>query len=543
MNKGNYYGRRVHPPAGWDGRVGAGSEDPRNNSDPLYIPTNITTMVNGEGKNVGGAWQFAYKDNDLKFDKRSSHASRRFPYIEAVHKFCIRKTWTHEWDSARFTIPCRRGPGRYIIHMIYGGYRDAVDVNCLPSPANDIYGTMSHQSVVKWTKIDNCQVKPEGIQSITHRPAIPPHAYQRRRRRGGPTCFLVKEDGGGIVRNTYTNKYDGIEQCKQWCDELARTGDCDALNVVPLINPAESAFPQHQNIPWCDHDCYFNVSGNTPSTVKIQASYVPATVFEMPEWANISTCNKEVLLHNALKYYPVKAQSKNGGPWGSELDTTEVRQEDYDPSKLFVCYALKMAPDRGRGNTQWEVSYDPQDPVFHSTCHVRAFSHNFIGNPVCHECMGGVPPQKPLWRYGNRCIPCEARDKIMSLGDTQVANWSTTDRCTLCSEDPQPYRPTIAGHTHCAAIDGRKCPDDTDRVFVKGMGKIRSLWQTTAIPDDVGMTMTVEECGQLCASDPNCNYFSSQSPVGGWCIGCKVAPTEVDGVYKEAITYSGSSTC
>jgi len=37
---------------------------------------------------------------------------------------------------------------------------------------------------------------------------------------------------------------------------------------------------------------------------------------------------------------------------------------------------------------------------------------------------------------------------------------------------------------------------------------------------------TVAECAISCANTPGCLYFSSQTVFGGWCIGCKVPPSE-----------------
>jgi hypothetical protein len=45
---------------------------------------------------------------------------------------------------------------------------------------------------------------------------------------------------------------------------------------------------------------------------------------------------------------------------------------------------------------------------------------------------------------------------------------------------------------------------------------------------------TVEECESACTADPECMFFTVQSDVGGWCIGCKIEPAES---HKGAITY------
>ena len=104
-----------------------------------------------------------------------------------------------EWDIARFSLPGRAGSGRYIIHMLWGGYRDALDVDLLPSPAVDVYGAASRD--VQWERVDHAQFL--DWASIPHQLLEPTGRGARRRFR--PTCYPVVEgdNGEGVKQNRH----------------------------------------------------------------------------------------------------------------------------------------------------------------------------------------------------------------------------------------------------------------------------------------------------------------------------------------------------
>lgn len=123
-NRGNFYQRKLLP------------------GDPLYFDISNSTMMMQSGVNIGGPTHFKYHEGHLKKDLRAAYFNPKYPYLEAVHKFqvsrhahgdacpscspcdscelklrcaClprqINKKWVFEWDIARFSIPCRKGPG------------------------------------------------------------------------------------------------------------------------------------------------------------------------------------------------------------------------------------------------------------------------------------------------------------------------------------------------------------------------------------------------------------------------------------------------
>jgi len=163
---------------------------------------------------------FKYQQEQLDFDKRVSYFNPNFPWIEAVHKFRVMYRWPREWDVARFSLPARAGSGEYVVHMLWRGYRDVIDIDVLPAPANDMYGRPG--SVSLWEKREHC--------------FYPNYSNHRNTQ-----CHYFQAD-----------EEDNVVACQQYC--AGRSGPrCSAMNVVPLYNPdvvkiaGETPEPE---IPW-----------------------------------------------------------------------------------------------------------------------------------------------------------------------------------------------------------------------------------------------------------------------------------------------------
>ena len=89
----------------------------------------------------------------------SSHT--RYPWLEAVHRYRVSFKWVFEWDYARMVIPARKGSGLYLVHMVWRGYRDVLDIDVLPAPSVNLYGAGSNE--VTYTRTDHCQYKNKQI--------------------------------------------------------------------------------------------------------------------------------------------------------------------------------------------------------------------------------------------------------------------------------------------------------------------------------------------------------------------------------------------
>ena len=228
-----------------------------NESDPRHYtfadPYNLHTMFSdGRADSFRGYTHFALKDDERSgrlYDRRVSYHNPKYPWIEALHYFHNYGARPREWDAARFSIPGRKGSGEYMVHMVWGGYKDVIDVDLLPSEAVDKYGRAA--TATTWAKTDHCQYVEHG----------PPSA------RGWPgTCFPITDayDDGDSPLTTWGNdarytraKYD-VTACMGMV--ALQYGQAQGLNVVPLRNPAlvADALRDSVNLPELTHrdsDC------------------------------------------------------------------------------------------------------------------------------------------------------------------------------------------------------------------------------------------------------------------------------------------------
>ena len=363
-----------------------------NETDPLYYPNadegephqhfwDHPDMWAINGRPARGFTHIAYADNwrGRLGDKRVSYYNPKYPWIEAMHYFHNPGNRAREWDAARITMPAKRGPGEYLVEMRWAGYRDMIDVDVLPEPAVDIYGSMMPE--FKWNKVDHCQY-------VTHRG---PDA------RGWPgTCFpitnvypeaegfpLLGQSGGGVgSKLRYKRPHYDVSAVMEMTTELNMWGRIDGINVVPLRNPPLVR-------PAADH---VNIPQNLDSRF-------------------LTDCDFE----RFAELYP-EAYARNDtlvGYWVTEDD---------------------------RGNSEvdnpWTiVDNDPADPVFYSTCFVRQSSWQHIGNPPCVQCEKQSLQRR--WKYGEYCISCELAEHyaFVSANNATVAPWwEFADTCQNCDK-------------------------------------------------------------------------------------------------------------
>lgn len=168
-----------------------------------------------------GVAQFQYKQSDLQGDKRASYTNSKWPWIEAVHHFKVAQSFPREWDIANFVIDGKEGPGHYLIHMVWRGYRDVIDVDLLSGPSPDIYGTSAAGDAGHFNKVDHCQFK----------------TYNHKNNQ----CFFIEP----------TDR--DVSQCLKACKRKLGT-KCTGVNVVPLYNPSAVAIDR-VNIPWKSTKC------------------------------------------------------------------------------------------------------------------------------------------------------------------------------------------------------------------------------------------------------------------------------------------------
>jgi len=169
--------------------------------DPLYFDR-PDTWNSADYQNHPRQQQFAYKDSELAGDLAAAYTNPKWPHIIAVYRFGVTAApgAAHFWDVGRFNLNVE--PGEYLIHMLWGGYRDVIDVDVLQGAVvSDVYGTAG--SAV-WVKQEHCQY---------------------------PNVQMVNQFAGCFI-------YDGDEDpdAEQCVMHYGNQG-FSAANVVPVFNP------------------------------------------------------------------------------------------------------------------------------------------------------------------------------------------------------------------------------------------------------------------------------------------------------------------
>jgi hypothetical protein len=184
-------------------------------SSPYYMERPVS--YNGRFK--GDGFMFSYVASDQTEDHRIEYQNDKYYWFESVHKFKHSKNLPSEFDTARFEINARHGLGRYIVHYMWGGYYDCIDVDVMATNVELPYGNFSDTD--SWTRIDHCFFPdPQDI------------------RQG---CFEV-----------ITGPHYCLDQCAR-----QGPGSCSGVQVVPFKHPdtVYEGFLDVETIPWDKQPC------------------------------------------------------------------------------------------------------------------------------------------------------------------------------------------------------------------------------------------------------------------------------------------------
>lgn len=127
--------------------------------DPLFIDRDPVMIAKSFRARDFDPRQWQYKAVNRADDIRVEYTNAKYPWIEAVHKFKIGDWhYPNEYDSAHFRLLAKKGPGDYIMHFKWGGYRDCVDIEVLPTKVTNRYGLVPTAATnTDWYKLDHCE--------------------------------------------------------------------------------------------------------------------------------------------------------------------------------------------------------------------------------------------------------------------------------------------------------------------------------------------------------------------------------------------------
>ena len=366
----------------------------------------------------GSVARWKYPDYDVASDVRVAYYNPKLPWIEAVWMYKNpRNHWPKQFDIARMTFPTHvQSVGQHIVHWMWRGYRDCIDVDILPDnvPVPNTSGAMygyKASAQDEWIRLDHAQV-PKGKYSVFRHSKSncgrgwPMYKFQ--------TCFVIPPEGEIIFhrKDGYSSgNWDrsfALQRCKDRCTETS-LANCQGVQVVPLEPPPAVLFNTTDvwNIPWGVGDCVEQgthcLKAGTPGHPK-----------------------------GSLVCYPIDFDS---------FPSAEIAEP------------WEVAPD------------DPRDEVFYSTLFLRTEAWHFdgptLGSSCGDACASSGGQEVAPWRFGDACLSCGLAQSILdNFSAATVPTWTLDDTCELCS------RPQVAEYTvpspPASCSGAGACPTPTD---------------------------------------------------------------------------------
>lgn len=229
--------------------------------DPEYFatPESWTTeewAADPDSFKLSDYTQFRMPSSYLSRDVRAEYRNPNYPWIESVHKFFVDEISNpREWDLAKFSISALEGSGEYIIHMVWGGYRDVIDVDVFSNDVPDVYGTLGPK---QWVKVEHCQY---------------PNYIPGRPNQGSPNeAYFIQGK----------TPYD-LKPCLYECERYGLQR-CTAVNVVPIEITVNPHLALDYSYPWeTDYGTPDSVGPNSDVTPRRHESWGHGEAGTYPE--------------------------------------------------------------------------------------------------------------------------------------------------------------------------------------------------------------------------------------------------------------------
>eukprot|EP01130_Rhizamoeba_saxonica_P019089 TRINITY_DN9799_c0_g1_i1.p1 TRINITY_DN9799_c0_g1~~TRINITY_DN9799_c0_g1_i1.p1 ORF type:complete len:1003 (-),score=253.07 TRINITY_DN9799_c0_g1_i1:99-2867(-) len=100
--------------------------------------------------------QYDFLDSHLNDDIRVEYENENYPWIISMSRFPHSYESGGEFDSALFSIPEGSPFGRYVLHYMWAGYYDCIDIDYIDQQVEHIYGLVDDSLPVTFTRIDHC---------------------------------------------------------------------------------------------------------------------------------------------------------------------------------------------------------------------------------------------------------------------------------------------------------------------------------------------------------------------------------------------------
>jgi hypothetical protein len=200
---------------------------------------------------------FEYPEAAHADDKHASYSSALLPWVLSVFRYRQVNKYPKQFDIAPFEIPPGSPSGQYIVHYLWRGYRDCIDVDVLDGTpvagvddtSEAIYGEPA--TTEAFVRLDHCQYEPSSfiVWDGNHDNCHPPS-------KKNPTCFFVPPPGKTNAKGQTAD--EALAACQARCQAVG-SKKCLAVHLVPAVMPprvASLALPGvSQNIPWGLRNC------------------------------------------------------------------------------------------------------------------------------------------------------------------------------------------------------------------------------------------------------------------------------------------------
>lgn len=185
------------------------------------------TTATGVNTSNCDAAQVKYLETLTANDAALCYNNPKYPWLLCAHKYG-HNDYTPDQDAVIVKFPASTRPGRYLIHWIWQGYYDVMDVHVVDSSADVVapYGR-GRPGPAPFTPVDHC----------------------------------IFEDARGTVGDCI-EIVTTARQCQAMCANL---GACRAYAILPIRGPAP--YTTSTQIPWgtagCNATLWKNVPANT----------------------------------------------------------------------------------------------------------------------------------------------------------------------------------------------------------------------------------------------------------------------------------------
>jgi hypothetical protein len=335
-------------------------------------------------------------------DAYVSYRSATYPWIVSLWRFEIQEADPNEWDVAVFDIPSAfiTNGGDFIIHYVWSGYYDCIDINVLPqtTPIPYVYGKpVNGSDSLRANRIDHC---------VFDRP------YQFT---SWPRLILngLKGAAAGC-----------IEHCKYYFDKSG----CAGVSVFPLSIITKN---------WGPH---WSTTSNILQQLYADA-WNPSGHFSDGLW-NVD----DGIPYDVLSGDIPRDLWRRFVRHPSFLEYTGVHQETFNTLKAFQENPFGVAnpdpwvcvPVHPRTPTttvdKMTLADDPLDAVWASTCYEIIEALEFIGFNLTENDFN---PNVPFKQVGGGCLSCA--DAAAWRDEAYSPTWEIASKCQFCSRDvPNP---------------------------------------------------------------------------------------------------------